>query len=110
MLCIKHEEWLHPGWCGSVDWVPACEPKGCQLDSHSGHLPGLWARSPGGGLRETTNYNVSLPLYLPPFPSLKMNKIFKKENDSKVSIKFLYLRFQENEVFVDTELDNRKNF
>ena len=20
---------LHSGWCGSVDWVPACKPKGC---------------------------------------------------------------------------------
>ena len=22
-----------PGWCGSVDWVPAWEPKGCQFNS-----------------------------------------------------------------------------
>ena len=24
----------------------ACKPKGCQFDSQSGHMPGLWARSP----------------------------------------------------------------
>ena len=36
-------------WCGSVDWVLACEPKHCQFDSQSGHMPGLQARSPVGG-------------------------------------------------------------
>ena len=41
-----------PGWCGSVDWVPACEPRGCQFDSKSGHRPVLWARSPVGVVRE----------------------------------------------------------
>ena len=38
-----------PGWCGSVDWAPDCEPKGCWFDSQSGHRPGLWAWSPVGG-------------------------------------------------------------
>ena len=33
------------GWCGSVDWVPACEPKGCWFNSQSGHMPGFWAKS-----------------------------------------------------------------
>ena len=40
--------WSGPGWCGSVDWAPACEPKGHQFDSQLGHMPGLWARSPVG--------------------------------------------------------------
>ena len=22
---------IWPDWCGSVDWVPACEPKGCRV-------------------------------------------------------------------------------
>ena len=39
-----------PGWCGSVDWVLACEPKCRQLDSQSRHMPGLRARSPVGGV------------------------------------------------------------
>ena len=30
-----------PDWCGSVDWVPACEPKGCWFDSQSGYMPRL---------------------------------------------------------------------
>ena len=38
----------------------------------SGLMPGLWARSPVGGVQEATN--VALPLFLPPFPSLKVNK------------------------------------
>ena len=51
--------WLSPGWCGSVDWVPDCKPKGCRLDSQSGHMPGLQARSPLGGLREATDQRLS---------------------------------------------------
>ena len=39
-----------PGWCGSVDWVLACEPKCHWLDSQSGHVPGLQAGSPAGGM------------------------------------------------------------
>ena len=57
-----------PGWCGSVDWVPACEPKGCQFDFQSGHMPRLWAMSPVGGVKEVT---LMLP-FLPPFPSLPL--------------------------------------
>ena len=40
------------GWCGSVDWVLACEPKGCQFDSQSGDMLGLWARSSVEGAQE----------------------------------------------------------
>ena len=29
-----------PSYCGSVDGVPACEPKGHRLDSQSGHMSG----------------------------------------------------------------------
>ena len=41
-----------PCWCGSVDWAPAHEPMGCRFDSQSGHMPGLWVRSPIGGVVE----------------------------------------------------------
>ena len=37
-----------PGWCGSVDWVPAYEPKGHGFYSQSGHMPGLRACNPMG--------------------------------------------------------------
>ena len=32
------------GWCGSVGWVLACELKGHQFNSQSGHMqvPGVW--------------------------------------------------------------------
>ena len=59
-----------PGWCGSVDGAPDSEAKGHQLDSQSGHMPGLWARSPVCGMQEELHSAVSLPLFLPPFPSL----------------------------------------
>ena len=74
-----------PGWCGSVDWVPACEPKRHWFNSPSGHMPRLWARSLVGGLQKATNGCFS-PYLSPSLPlSLKINKIFKKENgDSAV--------------------------
>ena len=56
---------LGPGWCVSVDWVPACEPKGHWFDSQLGCIPGLWARSLVGGVPETTTIDVSLPLFFP---------------------------------------------
>ena len=61
------------GWCGSVDWVPACEPKGRWFNSQSEHMPGLWARSPVSGAWEATTHwhiGVSLSLFVPPFPFL----------------------------------------
>ena len=66
----------YPGWCGSVNWMLACEPKICRFKSQSGHMPGLQARSPVGGIQEAAyryiSYTllVSLPLFLPPFPGL----------------------------------------
>ena len=58
-----------PDWCGSVDWVLACKPKGCWFNSHSGHMPGLQARSTIGGMQEATTHwcvcpslSLSLPL------------------------------------------------
>ena len=72
------------GWCGSVNWALACEPKGDQCDSQSRHMPGLWTRSPVGGVWETTTHwwfspslSSSLPL------SLKLYKILKKKKKKK---------------------------
>ena len=31
--------------CGSVGWASSCKAKGYQLDSQSGHMPGLWVQS-----------------------------------------------------------------
>ena len=34
----------------------ACKPKVPRFDSQSGHIPGLWARCPVGGIREATTH------------------------------------------------------
>ena len=62
-----------PGWCASVDWVPACKPKGHWFDSHSGHMPGLWVRCPVGG--HVRGNHALMFLFLSPSlsPSLKIN-------------------------------------
>ena len=63
------------GLHGSVDWVPAYKPKGCWLYSQSGHMAGLWARSPVGGAREATTHWCFSPSLSPSLPlSLKINK------------------------------------
>ena len=52
--------WLkesHPALAGVAQWIE-CWPANqrVQLDSQSGHMPGLWARSPVGGVREATTH------------------------------------------------------
>ena len=69
------EEEMGPGWCGSVDWVLACEPKGRWFHSQSGHMPGLRARCPVGGAREATTHWCFSSSLSPSLPlSLKINK------------------------------------
>ena len=64
-----------PGWCGSVDWVTAWEPKGCWFNSQSGHMPRLQARSPVGNAQEATTQWCFSPSSSPSLPlSLKINK------------------------------------
>ena len=76
-----------PVWCGSVDWMLACEPKSCHFYSQSGHMPGLWARSPVRGMREATDWCIpSTSMFLSlsfslPFPLSKTKEnIFLKKN------------------------------
>ena len=77
---LFRKTWFCPGWCGSVDWTWACEPKGHWFDSQSGHLPGLWARSPVWGTWEaSTHWCLSLSL----FPSLPLSLNINKENLKK---------------------------
>ena len=69
-----------PGWCGSVDWLLACEPKSHQFGSQSGPMPGLQARSSLGAVWETTKHSTlthqCFSSFLSPFLplSLKINK------------------------------------
>ena len=72
-----------PGWCGSVDWA-RCKPKGHWFNSRSGHMPGLQARSPVGGMWEATTHWCFSPSR-PPFPCLKRNKnIFIKKKTKHI--------------------------
>ena len=67
-----------PGWCGSVDWVPACEPKGRWFYSQSREQAWVAGWVPSGGCT-WGNYTLTfLSLFLPPFPSLKINKYLIK--------------------------------
>ena len=63
-----------PDQCGSVDRVLSCRVKGCWLDSRSGHMPRLWADAlvcaRGSQSMFLSHIDVSLPLFLPPFPFL----------------------------------------
>ena len=67
--CSLYMTLLSPGWCSSVGWTQACEEKGCKFDSQSGHMPGLWARSPVGGHMRGNHTLMFLPLSFS-FPSL----------------------------------------
>ena len=43
LVFVFYLENFSPGWCGSVDWAPACEPKGRRFNSWVGHMSMLWA-------------------------------------------------------------------
>ena len=54
-------------------------PKGHWFDYQSGHMPGFGPGLQYGACERQPHIDVSLPLFFPPFPSLKINKIFKTE-------------------------------
>ena len=61
--------------CGSVAWASSRKPKGHWFNSRSRHMPGLcqvpsWGHVRNSGLMFLSHISVSLPLFLPPFPSL----------------------------------------
>ena len=61
-----------PGWRGSVDRALVCELKDRRLNSQSGHMPGVWARSPAGGVQEANNPCISRTLMFL-FPSFSLS-------------------------------------
>ena len=68
-----------PSWCGSVDWVLACELKGCWFNSQSGHMPGLQTRSPFGAVQEATTHWCFFPSLSPSLRHcLKINNLKNK--------------------------------
>ena len=63
--CCKNSTWS-PGWCGSVDWVLACEPKGHQFNSQSrAHACVAGQVSRGGHVRG--NHILIFPSLSSPF-------------------------------------------
>ena len=63
---VSSPDWWGPG---SIGWVSSHKPKGHWFDFHSGHMPGLQARSLVGGVQEATNQCFSRTLMLSSLPS-----------------------------------------
>ena len=69
-----------PGQCGSAGRTSSHKPKSCGFSSQSGHMPGLGVQSligvctGGNQLLFLCHIDVSLPLFLPLFPSLESIK------------------------------------
>ena len=57
-------------WCRLADWAPACKSNGLQFYWQSGHMPELQAGPQEGEHERQPHTDVSLPLFLPPFPFL----------------------------------------
>ena len=68
----------NPGWCGSVDWVPACNLKCRQFNSLCmGCGPGPQLQASERQQIDVSNHiDVSLPLFLPPLHSPLSKNIF----------------------------------
>ena len=65
-LKSRRQPWLV--WLSGLS--TSLRTKGSLLNSQSKHMPGLQARSPVGACERQPHIDVSLPLFLPPFPSL----------------------------------------
>ena len=80
------------GWCGSVDWVLACKPKGCWFDFQSrAHAWVMGQVSSVGGVCDRDNHTLlflSLSISLPS-PLSKINKILKKKQERNLHIKLI---------------------
>ena len=94
------EKGVEPGWCGSVDWVLACKLKGRWFDSQSGHMPGLWARSPVRGVWGDALMFLSLSLSPSLTLSLKVNKILYKNKEGASYTKSVQRRCFKAQPFV----------
>ena len=87
-LLQKSSELVLAGVAQWIEYQPACEPKGRQINSQSGHMPGLWARSPVEGIWEATNQCIShrlmflsfsIPFPSPLFKSKKIKSFLKNQ-------------------------------
>ena len=74
------------GWGGSLDRVPACEPKGHQFDSQARTYAWVAGQVPSRG-RTRDNHTLMFLSLSPSLPlSLKINKL-KKENAQNQKVK-----------------------
>ena len=62
------------GWCGSVDWAPACESKGHQFDSQSRAHDCVAGQVPSRGRMRGNHTLMFLSLSFSPLPHSKNNK------------------------------------
>lgn len=70
-----------PSQVSSVGRASTCKLKSPEFDSEQGHMPGLWATSPVGGMQEVDNQWCSpvIDISLSPFPFYsEINKNFFK--------------------------------
>ena len=73
---------LCTGWCGSVDWVPACEPKGCWFNSQFSSRAHAWVAGQEATCRcfSHTLMFLYLSIFLLSTLSKKINKgLFNKK-------------------------------
>ena len=75
-----------PGWCGSADWVPAQEQKGHHSTPSQGTCLGCRPGPQLGAHKRQPHTGVPLPLFLPPFPTGKINKILKKKKNKQPNL------------------------
>ena len=61
---------LRPGWCGSVHWAPACEPKGVRFNSQPWAHAWVVGQVPSQRRVRGNHTLMFLSLSLLPFPSL----------------------------------------
>ena len=77
-----------PGWCGSVDWALAWEPEGHGFDPQSRAHAWVVGQVPSRGSARGNHTLMFLPLFLPPFPSLKI-KSLKIQGGANVGLQLL---------------------
>ena len=81
---LKRSEGIAKWGCGSVGWSIILQTKSHWFDSQSGHMPGLWARSPVGGMQEANDWCFSSSLSLSISISLKIKINLQKSEGADI--------------------------
>ena len=75
------KNYFSPGWSSSVDWAPACKPKGHWFHAQSRTHAWVAGQVPSRGVQEETTHWCLSPSLSPPLPLCL--KIQKKRQDKK---------------------------